>query len=239
MSEYIRPHISQTELRDDKGNIIDYGNRWASLSGPPEDSCSVVDHPERFAPLHTIAEALIDHLVTEYDVTAEEGSSAVEGLMNVPNADRIVRAVRITPNAVASAPMVFVLTNQPSVRLNAGAVFVNEYPSCVCDACDEAWESCAGELEWGVLSIATGGLTERAGEPMPSLLRSEAEQDVVRSAGSVISYKIVGHDGERASGGEVGVGAMPTVLLDAVSKKLDAVAAVSPGGNWQAWPLKS
>ena len=47
-------------------NVIEYGNRWASRGGtPPEDSYSVDEHPERFAPLHTVAAALIDYLVDD------------------------------------------------------------------------------------------------------------------------------------------------------------------------------
>lgn len=35
---------------------------------PPEDTYSVDTHPERFAPPHTVAEALIGHLRETYDV---------------------------------------------------------------------------------------------------------------------------------------------------------------------------
>src|SRR5690625_4141229 len=74
MGGYVRPSVESVEFRDDDGNIIDYGNRWASRGGiPPEDSYSVDGHPERFAPLHTIAAALIDYLVSTYEVDVEEG----------------------------------------------------------------------------------------------------------------------------------------------------------------------
>lgn len=41
--------------------VIDYGNRWGNDS-PPEDTYSFDPHPQRFAPIHTIGEALIAHL---------------------------------------------------------------------------------------------------------------------------------------------------------------------------------
>jgi|GEM_PF-4358317 len=58
-----RSYIKPVELRDSNGNTIDYGNRWVSFDGfPPETSYSVIEHPERFVPLHLVAAALIDYL---------------------------------------------------------------------------------------------------------------------------------------------------------------------------------
>lgn len=40
---------------------------------PPDDRYGVESHLERFAPLHTVVEALIDHLAETCDVVLEEG----------------------------------------------------------------------------------------------------------------------------------------------------------------------
>ena len=83
MTEYSRPDVEPVVFRDDSGCVINYGSRWDAQGGsPPEDSYEVVTHPERFAPLHTVATALIDHLVTTYDVTVEEGYSVTVDLLH-------------------------------------------------------------------------------------------------------------------------------------------------------------
>ena len=107
MSEYTRPQIESVEFRDDDGNVIEYGNRWASRGGtPPEDSYSVDEHPERFAPLHTVAAALIDYLVSNYEVDVEEGRHVTDGLLPAPTVEETVRAERLTPREQACAPLV-------------------------------------------------------------------------------------------------------------------------------------
>lgn len=68
---YARPEIPVQVFRDAAGQIIEYGNRWGA-GAPPEDSYSVDTHPERFAPLHTVAEALIAHLTAGYDTAVSE-----------------------------------------------------------------------------------------------------------------------------------------------------------------------
>src|SRR5690606_12708315 len=67
-----RPEIDAPVFRDADGRVIDYGNRWSG--SPPEDTYSVDTHPERFAPLSVVADALVDHLreTFEVEVDAEE-----------------------------------------------------------------------------------------------------------------------------------------------------------------------
>lgn len=57
VSPYLRPTIESPIFLDAEGQVIDYGNRWGG--SPPEDTYSVDTHPERFAPIHAIADALI------------------------------------------------------------------------------------------------------------------------------------------------------------------------------------
>lgn len=76
MSHYVRPVIDAGVFEDEQGRVIDYGNRWGD-DGPPEDTYSVDPHPQRFAPIHTIGEALIAHLSETYDVSVTDGTAAL------------------------------------------------------------------------------------------------------------------------------------------------------------------
>jgi len=60
MPEYTRPAIKTQDFRDEFGAVIRYGTRWTGA--PPDDSYSRVSNPERFTPLHTVADALIEYL---------------------------------------------------------------------------------------------------------------------------------------------------------------------------------
>ena len=51
-------------IRDEVGAVIGYGTRWTG--SPPHDSYSRVSNSERFAPLQTIADGLIEHLRVAY-----------------------------------------------------------------------------------------------------------------------------------------------------------------------------
>ena len=71
MSSCTRPSIDTPVFVTDRS-----GHRLRQPFGaghPPEDTYSVDTHPERFAPVHTVADALIADLVTLNDVSVEEG----------------------------------------------------------------------------------------------------------------------------------------------------------------------
>lgn len=99
-------------------------------------------HPERFAPLHTVATALLHHLAARYDVTVEEGAGLAAVLEHAPAPDQVVRACRLTPRGPAresTAPLTIVLTRFPGVLMHAGALASFAFPVCGCDACDDSW----------------------------------------------------------------------------------------------------
>lgn len=240
MREYTRPHIEPVEFRDDAGTIIDYGNRWASLGGvPPEDSYSVDDHPERFAPLHTVAAALIDYLVASYEVDVEEGHHVTAPLLHAPTAGETVRAVRLTPRGDARAPLAFVLTDYPGVRLYAGVHFSEAFPSCGCNACDERGDSVADELEWQALAIVGGGFTEEVSEPRRAKWSYDRGRGLVKGMGQTVSYRLRSLHGEQTRGGRSRAEDVPATLLENARARLDAVAAVSAEGNWLPWRPKA
>lgn len=74
MTSYRRTSIDAAVFRDADGRVIEYGNRWGGWF--PEDTYSVETHPERFAPLDMVADALIAQLSVTYDVDVVEGVEA-------------------------------------------------------------------------------------------------------------------------------------------------------------------
>ena len=157
MADYARPVWDEPVFHDAQGRAFTYGERWGGES-PPEDSYSVDSHLERFAPLHAVADALVEHLVLTYDVAVDADPSCAADLVH-PRHD-VVRAVRLTPADPDAARMTFVWTSYPGVVVSAGVLHDFVHPICGCDACDETARSQADELEHEVLSIAAGGYRE-------------------------------------------------------------------------------
>ncbi len=157
MSSYTRPSIDVPVFRDADGQVIDYGNRWRE--SPPEDTYSVVTHPERFAPIHTVAEALILHLRNTYDVQVDEGAELAADLLH-PVYHEVVRAVRIRPNDPACAPLTLIFTAYPGIYMHAGVLNDFHYPVCGCDACDSTWQAEADALEQQMLGVVAGHYRE-------------------------------------------------------------------------------
>ena len=138
---YVRPIILEHGFLDADSSVIDYGHRWAR--DPDDDAYSLTTHPERFAPLHVVAHALIEHLGAR--------------------APRVGVALRIDPTTVGAAPIEFTLTPFPGVALRSGAGFFAAFPFCGCDACDDSVPRLIDELEETVFAIVAGGLEETAG----------------------------------------------------------------------------
>jgi len=142
---FTRPVLAVPEFVDDSGRVIEYGSRWAGGS-PPEDAYSRVSHPERFAPVIGVVDALVDHLETWYDVDVDRRSE-----------ESGARFWHLRPTTGA---MVTLTGTAESVGIEAGALTREFAPSCTCDACDETAESVADQIEETLLAIAAGGLRE-------------------------------------------------------------------------------
>lgn len=160
MAPYVRPSIDAPVFRDAGGAVIDYGNRWHG--SPPEDTYSVDTHPERFAPLHRVADALIAYLGETYDVDIAEGPETVMDLMRCPSHD-VVRSVLVRPNDPTCASLTLVYTAYPGIFMHAGLLHDFHYPVCGCDACDSDWVGEADDLEQQVLATAEGHYRETIG----------------------------------------------------------------------------
>ncbi len=210
MEPYVRPAIPAQEYRDAEGNVIPYGDRWGGGS-PPDDTYSVVTHPERFQPLHDIARALIAYLERTYDVTVSEDPAL---LADLP--ERLVKAtaaVRLAPANPDSAPITVVFTDMPGIVVMAGVLLVETLPPCGCDACDESWATAADDLEWLVMAVVEGGFTE----------------GVTRRLRTRVSHGLERSDGYR--GGE-GLAGADTTRRE-LSAARDRLAQI--GGAWAEW----
>ncbi|GAA2231671.1 DUF6226 family protein [Herbiconiux moechotypicola] len=213
MSGYVRPAVEAVVFRDGDGRVIEYGSRWEG--SPPEDTYSMSAHPERFAPLHTVADALIDYLRDICDVSVEEGDDVVADLIRPPSHD-VVRAVRVRPRDPACASVTVVMTAYPGIYLHAGVLHDFHYPVCGCDACDSTWQHEADRLEEQVLAVVAGNYRE-------TLERREGETWV----GFAFTYP----DGASSGGSrEEGMSPESYAVADAA---LRAVTA-----EWAAWPRR-
>lgn len=214
MIEYARPPVPEQVFRDPSGRVIDYGNRWAAEDAP-DDTYSVVSHPERFAPLHTVADALIAHLAAAYDVTVEDGPALAADLLH--ERVEVVRAVRVTPADSDAAPLTFVFTAFPGLIVHAGLLHDVVFPACGCDHCDEVWDVEADQLERDVFAVVAGGFRERIGQ---------------REGAPWLEASLQYADGGRSSSGGRADG-VPAQRWLVAEDRLSRL----PGG-WRPWPRR-
>jgi hypothetical protein len=211
---YVRPALPVDTYDAENGTAIPYGHRWGE-DGPAPDSYSVTSYPERFAGLHVVARALIDHLVAVYDVEVLEDKALAADTMI--EARDVVAAVRLTPRASDAAPLTFILTGFPGVVVHAGVLHDFPFPVCGCDACDETVLTQADRLERLVLSVAAGGYAER----YPVGGRRWRE------------YALTAFDGSGAESGKGEPGPLSPSRLREAELRLKDVE-----GGWSPWPLR-
>lgn len=219
MAPYVRPPIPQQTFYDANGEVIPYGSRWPDHIAPKE-TYSVVSNPQRFAALHTIADALIAHLQQTYDVAIEEDLALASDLMR--KCDNAIRAVRVTPNRPDAAAMTFVYTAFPGIIIHAGLLQDFIYPDCGCDACDETAETEAGEMEWRVLAVAAGNYSEAV------------EKGTHFGLEVIHELRWPGDDQWSRGRRGLGQGEIPPERLNAAIARLKEL----PDG-WQEWPLQA
>lgn len=157
MNGYVRPAIDTPVFRDADGEVIPYGNRWSD--SPPEETYSVDTHPERFAPLHAVADALVAYLRETFEIEVEDGSDVAADLIR-PSSFAVLRAVRLRPADPRCASVTFVFDEYPGLSVHSGMLHDAHYPHCGCDACDEEWRSAADELEEQVFAVVAGNFRE-------------------------------------------------------------------------------
>ncbi|KFF58740.1 hypothetical protein JF66_16330 [Cryobacterium sp. MLB-32] len=211
MTEYRRPTFPVEVYHDEQGRPIDYGNRWEGES-PPQDTYSRVSNLQRFAPLHLVADALIEWLQTTFEVAVDQAPSAAADLLRLPK--DVVRAVRVVPRDPTAAPLTFVLTPFPGVYLHAGVLHDFHLPVCGCDACDDDVLTLAEELEWTVRTVVSGGYSERFDAGRGDWIEFRLEEP------------------------EVGMRSGRSRTEDLPEHRVKfARTALPPAGQWSPWPL--
>lgn len=205
---YRPPACGSGSYRDARGRIIDYGNRWNGKDAP-EESYERVSHPERFAPLSSVVQALVEYCRREFDVEVSA----------VGEADGVT--THLVPADPLAAPLRLELSHDDRgtwVKVFAGVLHGFVYPSCACDACDETVQGAGEELAETVLGVAAGGFAER----------------VYRVGGEAwIEYRLNSMDGESSLAGEG-----PAETTAAVLERASDILAQVPTG-WHLWPLRS
>jgi hypothetical protein len=209
LTGYTRPAVHEPVLLDAAGDPVRYGGRWPD--GPPAEAYGAVSHPERFAPLHDVADALVQHLVARYAVDVTDDPACADDV-GVP-LPAVVRAVRLVPRRATAAPLTVVWTGYPGVVLHAGLLHDFPFPVCGCDACDEPWSRVADDLEWHVGAVVAGGYREWA-------------------TGSATGHALRG--GDRSGGGTAP--ALDRAERRRAREARARLAAVPDG--WEAWPLR-
>ncbi len=217
MSGYRRPPIVTPEFRDADGRVIDYGRRWDS-GEPPEETYSVTAHPERFEPLHKVADALVEHLHMTYDVEVRAGTAIddVDGAWRSRHGSAYIeRVVRVQPRDPQCAPLTFIHTRFPGITVQAGALHEFGHPHCGCDACDDSVEEVLGELEKLVSTVVDGWY-----------------QESVSRHGRWVEHSLRHADGS-AESGRSRTTDFPKDRFDEAKATLSAL-----DGSWAPWPRR-
>ncbi|PPF16132.1 DUF6226 family protein [Rathayibacter sp. AY1A7] len=200
MTDYARPAVADRVFIGEDGRPIPYGTRWQGES-PPDESYSVTSDLERFQPLHTVADALLEHLERTYDVTVEDDPALAS--RDEAEISWAARAVRVTPRSVDAAPLTIVWTVFPGVLLHAGTLHRFNYPVCGCDACDDEWTALADDLERTVFDVVAGRYEESIAAGKDGIIvgyRIGSGSELGWSSGysnDVGVHHRIGHDGQQ------------------------------------------
>ena len=126
--------------------------------GPPLEAYSRVTNPERFASLHDVAAELLDRLELEFEAKRAEGY----GLdLELEEGFKLARpSVTLVPRDVDAAPIAVTFTAFPGIHVRFGRWFTSAFPTCGCDACDEAAESEAERLKSLIDNLTAGRYRE-------------------------------------------------------------------------------
>ena len=125
---------------------------------------SRVTNPERFRPLHTAVLAVIDRLESDFEVERAEGFGFDEKLTRGLELAR--EDVRLTPKDPDAAPVSVVFTAFPGLRIRFGRWYIEPFPGCGCDACDESAEDEIERLNDMIDDVTAGRFREAIEIPL-------------------------------------------------------------------------
>lgn len=129
------------------------------MRAPPPEAYGRVTNPDRFRPLWTVAEDLIQRLARDYRV-AREDRADLDSELVAGVAGEVKRVVRLAPSIGDGAPLAVAFTGFPGLRVRFGRWHVEGFPVCGCDACDEQPEELADDLLEKVNDLVSGDFAE-------------------------------------------------------------------------------
>ena len=133
------------------------GHRWGA-EGPPLEAYSRVTNPERFAPLHDIAEETLDRLVSTFRVKRMEGCGLDPELEHRYKLAR--PTVKLLPQEPLAAPVVVAFSVFPGLHVRFGRWYLTAFPNYGCDACAETAEGEEERLRSLVGNVTAGCFRE-------------------------------------------------------------------------------
>ncbi|AIY00608.1 hypothetical protein ART_1009 [Arthrobacter sp. PAMC 25486] len=215
---YVRPVFPPAVFRDSAGSVVEYGAQWRQRD-VPEEAYSRVSHPERFAGIHQVADALVDHVLATYDCTRQDGPDLVPQQGGVANPRvQTVRVVKLVPAHSDAAALVIEYLDFPSVRVHVGLLHSFPAPNCDCDACDETLDSAAGELEQVILAVVAGGFRE----------------SITEGRTPNVHMSLVFPGGSSTSEGPLRFSSLPRERVEEAQVRFGTL----PYG-WQPWPVRA
>ena len=173
-------------------------------------------NPERFRPLHTAVLAVIDRLESDFEVERAEGFGFDEKLTRGLELAR--EDVRLTPKDPDAAPISVLFTAFPGLRIRFGRWYIEPFPGCGCDACDESAEGEIERLNDMIDDVTAGRFREAIEIPLFSF----------RGAGWVHT-RFWSPDGRR-SRGRSRVDRRQGLEMSGGRRRLDL--------NWKPWPRR-
>ena len=141
-------------------------------NGPPPEAYSRVTNPERFRPLHTFMVELIGRLEAAFDVERLEGYGLDDEL---EKGDLVRPSVRLVPRDQSAAPILVSFTAFPGLRVRFGRWYIDAFPSCGCDACDETADGESARLTQMVDDVTGGRFREATWMPLVGDAWQESE----------------------------------------------------------------
>lgn len=125
--------------------------------GPPYEAYSRVTEPERFLPLVDWTLDLLSRLEAMYDVSREENYRLDAELERIPPTRP---TIRLRPGRDSSAPITVAFYDQPGIYVRFGRSFMERFPNCACDACDECAEGEFQRFKETVEAVVAGQFRE-------------------------------------------------------------------------------
>ena len=123
-------------------------------AAPEDDAYSRVTRPDRYQMVVDAAHATMDRLQATHEVERSDGE------LGDLDPERWPRAVVTRLDPSEGAPIVLGMTDFPGVIVRAGNWFVEGFPTCGCDACDEQPLDVVEALEEVVEGVIGGQFTE-------------------------------------------------------------------------------